>query len=66
MPRTFIPTIEPSDFAIALTERERELVVHGKSDRAIRTGEHFTERTFTALSGKRSYKRQRGEWRVFA
>jgi hypothetical protein len=66
MQRTFIPTLSPSDFAVALTERERELVENGKRDRDIRRGEGFTERTFEAMSGKRSYKRRRGEWRVFA
>lgn len=63
MQTTFIPTIEPSDFAVVLTERERELVENGKRRR---NREGFTERDFTAMSGKRSYKRQRGEWRVFA
>lgn len=66
MSRTFIPSLNPSDFAVVLTERERELVETGKRDRDIRRGESFTERTFEALSGKRSYKRRRGEWKVFA
>lgn len=60
-----IRTMNADDFAVVLTDDERTLVRTGRVPRAERS-ERVSARDFAAMAGRRSYRRQRGEYRTFA